>query len=95
MKNIMIAVIVLLLVCSGAYAQETARGYVFYDRDMNGQKDPEEIGLRDVCVSNGRDVVLTDDNGMYELPVDNDDIIFVIQPKGYKVDIRHTHMDLC
>ena len=38
-------------------------------------------------MSNGRDVVLTDQNGRFQLSVDNDDILFVIKPAGYKLPV--------
>src|SRR5690606_7839102 len=38
-----------------------------------------------VSVSNGRQVVQTDKNGKYVLPVENDNIIFVVKPSGYEL----------
>lgn len=40
-------------------------------------------GLPDILVSNGREVVRTDANGRYALPVAEGDAIFVIKPSGY------------
>lgn len=69
----------------GLSAQTTATGYVFEDSNQNGKKDRREKGIENVAVTNGLEVVLTDVNGKYELPVGDDDIISVIKPAQYKV----------
>src|SRR5690606_41981288 len=38
-------------------------------------------------VSNGKEVVQTDKNGKYQIPVENDNIIFVIKPSGYALPV--------
>jgi hypothetical protein len=68
-------------------AVQTARGVVFLDTDGDGVRDAGERGLEGVRVSNGRDVVLTDERGRYEVEVDDDDIVFVIKPRGYMTRI--------
>ncbi len=60
-----------------------ASGVVFHDRDRNGIRDRFEFGIRNVAVSNGRDVVLTDWRGRYQLPVTDDTIVFVAKPGGW------------
>ncbi|MBB4034819.1 hypothetical protein GGR21_000706 [Dysgonomonas hofstadii] len=69
-------------------AQQLAKGYVFEDINNNGQKEKKEKGIADVAVSNGTDVVLTDSEGKYTLPVGDDNIIFVIKPTGYKIPVN-------
>lgn len=64
-------------------ATRTAEGYVYYDRNGDEERNPDERGLADVAVSNGREVVLTDENGHWELSVDEDDILFVIKPSDW------------
>lgn len=78
-------IIVFLLFSSNALAQsrEYARGIVYHDENRNGQKERSEKGLPEVAVSNGVDVVLTNELGEYVLPVGNDNIIFVVKPAGY------------
>ncbi|QEH39810.1 calcineurin-like phosphoesterase family protein [Chitinophaga sp. XS-30] len=71
---------------AGAAAQ-TAKGFVYTDKNGNGRKDKQEAGIPGVAVSNGRQIVKTDGNGRYELPVGNDDILFVIKPSGYRVPV--------
>lgn len=62
---------------------QTATGIVFDDRNGNRRHDDGEPGIAKVRVSNGADVVLTDDDGAYELQVDEDDILFVIKPRDW------------
>lgn len=62
---------------------QPARGIVFEDLNGNRQRDNEEKGLEGIKVSNGVDIVLTDSQGKYELPVTDDTIIFVIKPRGW------------
>lgn len=64
---------------------ETITGRVFDDRNGNGTLDDGERGVRDVLVSNGREVVETRRNGVYELPVRDDMAVFVVQPSGWRV----------
>ena len=50
-------------------AQPLATGVVFNDVNRNGVRDPGERGLRNVLVSNQIEVVKTDRDGRWELPV--------------------------
>ena len=75
--------IVLAPVAAGA----TARGVVFDDRNGNGQRDAGEPGLADVGVSDGRQIVRTDADGRYRLEVDDDVILFVLKPSGWRTPI--------
>ncbi len=65
--------------------EPVARGVVYEDANGNGQRDAGERGLAGVRVSNGREVVRTDRSGRYELPVDDETIVFVIKPAGWGV----------
>lgn len=67
------------------WAQSTVRGYVYNDANDNGKRDRREQGIAGVSVSNGVQVVVTDAKGYYELPVGQDNIIFVVKPSGYAV----------
>lgn len=60
-------------------------GLVFNDTNRNGRLDPREHGVPDIKVSNGREVVLTDQRGGYSLPVRSDMSVFVVQPSGWRV----------
>src|SRR5690606_5995299 len=72
-----------ILAIGAANAQEIARGTVYHDANQNGKKDKTELGISTVSVSNGRDVVQTNSNGEFEIPVGNDNIIFVVKPSGF------------
>ncbi|WP_419952342.1 calcineurin-like phosphoesterase C-terminal domain-containing protein [Methylobacterium sp.] len=67
----------LALSASSARASERAAGMVY--ESVSG----ERIGIPDVAVSNGRDVVLTDRQGRYGLDVSNGDTVFVVKPSGF------------
>ncbi|ERJ58079.1 calcineurin-like phosphoesterase C-terminal domain-containing protein [Sphingobacterium paucimobilis] len=72
------------MLCTGiVQAQEMVKGRVFIDVNKNGKFEKNEKGLAGVSVSNGREVVQTDGNGNYTLPVDKDNIIFVVKPTNY------------
>ncbi|MBC8064072.1 MAG: calcineurin-like phosphoesterase C-terminal domain-containing protein [Chlorobia bacterium] len=64
-----------------------AEGFVFHDRNGSGKRDESDPGIAGIAVSNGREVVLTDRNGRWKLPVDEDTILFVIKPSGWKVPL--------
>jgi len=64
-----------------------AEGYVFHDRDKSGRKKDGNPGLAGICVSNGREVVKTDSNGYWKLPVEEDAILFVVKPTGWRVPL--------
>ncbi|RNL95167.1 metallophosphoesterase [Sinomicrobium pectinilyticum] len=74
------------------YTQERVTGTVFNDLNKNGKKDKTERGIEKVAVTNGTDVVLTDFEGKYELPVDDDNIISVIKPAGYAVPVDENNL---
>lgn len=69
---------------SGAEPPKTVRGVVFNDADQDSRSDGgRERGIAGVAVSNGRDVVRTDRDGRYELPVYDGMTVFVTKPAGY------------
>lgn len=87
MKTILL-VLIGLFVSSQVSSQSTAKGYVYEDANRNGKKELKEKGVAGVSVSNGADVVQTDNKGYYELSVGNDNILFVIKPSGYRVPVN-------
>ena len=66
-----------------ASASETAQGSVFEDADGSATRPANARGVAGVMVSNGRDVVLTDQDGRYKIPVSPGQSIFVIKPSGW------------
>ncbi|QFQ01756.1 hypothetical protein CUROG_01780 [Corynebacterium urogenitale] len=67
--------------------QSTFTGYVFDDANKNSTKDESEKGIEGVSVTNGRDVVRTDSEGRYSLPVYEDMNVSVTQPAGWQVPV--------
>lgn len=86
----------LLLFCTilsfTVFPQTIVRGYVFDDINGNGKKDKNEKGIKNVAVSNGEDIVVTNDKGLYELPIGEDNPVFVIKPKGYKTKVNEYNL---
>jgi len=66
---------------------ESARGLVFEDLNGNGQRDTSEPGIAGVAVSDGRTVVLSDANGLYELEIEAESILFISKPAGFAVPL--------
>ncbi|MEN6588180.1 MAG: metallophosphoesterase N-terminal domain-containing protein, partial [Proteiniphilum sp.] len=79
--------LILIFISVATYSQQFAKGYVYEDVNKNGQKDRREAGIAEVAVSNGTEVVLTDDKGFYTLPLNDGNTIFVIKPGGYKTPV--------
>ncbi len=75
-------------VVSGPAADpQTLTGRVFDDANRNSQLDEGEAGVAGVSVSNGVDVVETDAQGVYSLPVRGNFTAFVTQPAGWQVPV--------
>jgi hypothetical protein len=92
---LMLAAAVLLLPVAAQANQETvyATGFVFHDRNSNGVRDPGEEGLGGVRVSNQREIVETDEEGRWRLPVEEDDtIFFVIKPTGWMTPVNENNL---
>ncbi len=74
--------------CGTALAQDTVRGVVYHDSDNDGVRDSGEAGVDGVGVSNGKDVVMTDAQGKYELPIGAEAIVFVVKPTNWRSAIN-------
>jgi len=70
-----------------ANAPGWANGSVFHDLDGDGARGAHEPGLAGVAVSNGRDVARTDAAGRYQLRIDDDTILFVVKPSGWRTPL--------
>jgi hypothetical protein len=70
----------------------TARGRVFHDANENGIFDDVDKPLSGIRVSNGLDLVTTDANGAYSIPVDDDTIVFVIKPRGWRTPLSEDNL---
>ena len=83
--------ILLLLVSTSHLFAKEASGRVFVDSNQNGQMDAGESGLAKVRVSNGREVVLTDEDGRYKIRVDGETLLFITKPRNFAVPLN-SHM---
>lgn len=66
---------------------ELFSGSVFADLNGDGLRQDGEPGIADVLVSNGLDVVRTDEHGRYQLPLRLDMDVSVVQPAGWRVPV--------
>jgi hypothetical protein len=70
---------------------DTVEGKVFNDANRDARSQGNEDGIADVMVSNGREVVLTDEDGRYELPAYEGMTVFVTKPAAYNVPVDEGH----
>jgi hypothetical protein len=66
-----------------ASAPQYAVGVVYNDTNKNQTLDPGENGIKNIAVSNGQDIVQTDNQGKYRIPIEENMLIFVIKPTGW------------
>lgn len=83
--GVLIAAVCLLP--GAAWALE-ASGRVFLDRDNDGRRDAGEPGVAGVKLSNGRDIVVSDADGRYRLPLRDGDTVFAIKPPTHRFPTR-------
>lgn len=62
-------------------------GIVYADLNHNGQQEENEPGIPNVMVSNQKDVVLTNEQGKYELHVQEDCSIMITKPEDYDLPL--------
>ncbi|MGY5851154.1 calcineurin-like phosphoesterase C-terminal domain-containing protein [Salegentibacter sp. F14] len=89
MKNYFLILFGLL---SFSVISQEVTGVVYLDDNENGILDQGEKGLSKVAISNGKEVVTTDDKGNYVLPVGDDHIISVIKPAGYEFPVNQYNL---
>lgn len=83
--HIAFAFSILLSITSAVIAQAQVKGLVFLDENGNQKMDTGEMGIENICISNGSDVVQTDKNGEFTIQVEPGETVFVIKPSGYGV----------
>lgn len=77
---------------AGSFAENRAVGYVFHDEHGEGVRRAESKGIAGVRISNGVDIVQTDANGRYVIPVHSGQILFVIKPSGWRVPVNENKL---
>ena len=99
--SVLVTAAIVLCYCLDAIAQQQdqeeqpgpkAQGVVYEDLNGNGSLDAGEPGLPGIRVSNGIDIVRTDSQGSYELPIDDDTIIFVLKPRGWRAPLNNKNL---
>jgi hypothetical protein len=76
-------------VIQGSPASNTITGYVFEDTNADSRRQSGETGIAGVLVSNGLDVVRTDNSGRYEITIRPDMDLTIVQPAGWHVPVDH------
>ncbi|KAB7768158.1 calcineurin-like phosphoesterase C-terminal domain-containing protein [Xanthomonas maliensis] len=75
------ALLALGLCAASAHARDAiVDGIVYEERDGKAGRSASEPGLADIAVSNGEQIVRTDAQGRYRLPVRDGQTVFVIKP---------------
>ncbi|MDB4712561.1 hypothetical protein OAF35_07810, partial [Verrucomicrobiales bacterium] len=82
--SILLATFISIMSVSGAMA---ARGTVFHDKNQNSQRDKDEPGIKNIAVSNGKEITRTNAEGKWELPHTDDTIFFVIKPRDWRTPL--------
>lgn len=72
--------------------EKLATGYVFHDKNEDKLKQDDEIGIEGIFVSNGIDLVQTDSEGRYSIPVAKDAIVFVIKPRDWVTPLNDLNL---
>jgi 3',5'-cyclic AMP phosphodiesterase CpdA len=95
-KTLYLTLIIIVYLASAplfpAPGKKTAKGIVFDDVNQNGVFDKGEKGVPNTAVSNQYDVVLTDKNGHFRLPVGKETVIFVSKPAGYDLPLHENNL---
>lgn len=75
-----------------ARTNPTVKGIVFYDKNENGIYDKLDKPLKNIAVSNGVDIAITNRQGIYELPYRDNSIIFLIKPRNWTVPLNENNI---
>lgn len=86
-----IVVLTSVILVAQEQSQEVS-GIVFLDKNENGQRDSGEKGIPGVLVSNQREVVATDAEGLYSITITPGQTLMVIQPSGYVVPVDENNI---
>jgi hypothetical protein len=75
-----------------APAEEFTTGMVFDDSHGDGIRDANSKGIEGVLVSNSREIVRTDRDGKYRIPVRDGDVLFVIKPSQWMTPLSEHNL---
>lgn len=79
---------ILVIVCTFCSLHSSAQlrlqsGRVYLDENHSGTYDIGEEPLSNVPVSNGLDIVQSNERGEYQIPLRDNGVVFIIKPSGY------------
>jgi len=69
-----------------------AKGRVFLDSNNDGKYDEGDQPFVNVRVSNGKEIVRTDDMGNWKLPLEDEGIFFLVKPSGYQAKLSENNL---
>ena len=72
--------------------KRVAKGRVFLDLDRDGKFGVGDQPFVNVKVSNGKEIVATDRNGKWKLPLEDESIFFLIKPSGYQSKLSRNNL---
>jgi len=91
-QRLMVVILMLVGLTGPANATELVRGVVYEDLNLDGQRTADEPGIAGIVVSNGREVVLSDSEGRWTLPIRSGDTVFVTKPAGWAVELSRDNL---
>lgn len=65
-------------------------GTVYLDKNKNQTFDTKERGLKNIPISNGKDIVYTDSKGHFSIAIEKGQSVFPILPSGYAISRKET-----
>ena len=71
---------------------QQAEGTVYLDANENGVRDDQEQGIPNVKISNGLEVVMTDAQGHYQIPLPAERTLFMSKPAAYRVPVNEVQL---
>jgi hypothetical protein len=71
-----------------------ASGIVFHDLDGDQRWSQGDRPAIDVKVSNGNEIVKTDERGRYQIPLPEGSVLFVVKPSGYRTRLSENNLPL-
>ncbi|HSO87300.1 MAG TPA: metallophosphoesterase N-terminal domain-containing protein, partial [Draconibacterium sp.] len=80
--------LILVTAFSTAQMKTAFRGRVFLDENANGRLDNNENGVKGICISNGKDLVQTNEKGEWQIESTHKKSVFMIKPAGFTVPVN-------
>lgn len=71
-------------------SQDDAKGLVYWDKNKNHVFDNTDERLQGIAVSSLDSIVLTNHDGTFSLPIQSNDIVFVIQPDSFQSPLQES-----